>query len=401
MRNLKGELLIYDMHNQKPNYSALAREYGMDRRTIKKIHGGITTIKKKKRKVSKLDKYQEIIKEKLNIPGSNKKAVYEYIVMNIDDQIGSYSNFRKYTLKYKDILIPKKENVHPRFETEMGLQLQFDWKGPITLVNKLGIEFKFYVFSATLCASRLHVYCISEFMTRETVQRCLIRVFEYVGGVPKELLTDNMSSIINYSQAKFVPEFEAFCRDMGTIPKKCKVGSPETKGKDETCNKFVNWILPYNNEFETLEDLHVIMGKINEKVNREINQTTNMSPISLFRKEKEYLLPLPRKDILNKYLDNMIPAKVSNGCLVYYKGSEYSVPKKYINQTIKLEENDNKLFIYYNKDLIASHDISNKRIQYDENHYIEALKSSMPYKADDEIEQLAKKNLELLSRLTN
>lgn len=45
----------------------------------------------------------------------------------------------------------------------------------------------------------------------------------------------------------------------------------------------------------------------------------------------------------------MIPAKVSNGLLVYYKGHEYSVPKKYINQTVKLNEVNNKLLIYYNK----------------------------------------------------
>ena len=57
----------------------------------------------------------------------------------------------------------------------------------------------------------------------------------------------------------------------------------------------------------------------------------------------------------------MIPAKVSNGLLVYYKGSQYSVPKKYINQTVKLNEVDNKLYIYYSKNLIAAHDISNKK----------------------------------------
>lgn len=45
----------------------------------------------------------------------------------------------------------------------------------------------------------------------------------------------------------------------------------------------------------------------------------------------------------------MMPAKVSNGLLVYYKGSQYSVTKKYINQTVKLNEVDNKLYIYYNK----------------------------------------------------
>lgn len=96
----------------------------------------------------------------------------------------------------------------------------------------------------------------------------------------------------------------------------------------------------------------------------------------------------------------MIPAKVSNTLLVYYKGSQYSVPKKYINQTVKLNEVDNKLLIYYNKNLIASHDISNKKFNYNEEHYKEGLSSSIKYKSSDEIDNLAKHNLKLLDKFT-
>ncbi len=187
---------------------------------------------------------------------------------------------------------------------------------------------------------------------------------------------------------------------MGFIPKKCRVGSPETKGKDETCNKFMSWLYPYNHEFETEEDIIHIVERLNNQINLEVNQTTNMPPISLFRKEKEYLNPLPNKQIIERYLDTMIPAKVSKALLVYYKGHEYSVPKKYINQTVKLNEVDNKLYIYYSKELIATHEISNKKFNYDEQHYQEALSSIMPYKEKEEIEEMARKNLELLNQIT-
>lgn len=384
----------------KPNFSELGRIYNMDRRTIKKYYLGIQSNEVQKEKHSKLDKYRDLIKTKLLIPGSNKKAVYMFIKMNVDENIGSYSNFRKYILKYADELIPKNNEVHLRFETEMGLQLQFDWKGPMTLYNNKGDTFEFYIFSSTLCASRLHVFTYSKFMTLESVERCLIETFEYINGVPKECLTDNMSSIINYSQNEFVTEFKTFAKDMGFIPKKCKVHSPETKGKDESCNRFMNWLYPYNYEFETESELIEIIKKINEQVNMEVNATTNMPPIVLYEKEKEYLNPLPKKQLLETYLDTMIPAKVSNGLLVYYKGQEYSVPKKYINQTVKLNEVNNKLLIYYNRVLIASHDITNKKINYNEQHYIEGLKTSLPYKESNELEELARKNLELLENLT-
>ena len=400
MKNLKGALVGLDAIEAKPNYSDLGRQYGVDRRTAKRMHLGIKN-KTTRSKLSKLDKYQELIIEKLNIPGTTMKAVYEYIFMNIDNEIGSSSNFRKYVVKHKDLLKPKQVEVHPRFETEYGRQLQFDWKGPITLHNKKGDEYVFYVFSATLCTSRMHFFEIHDFMTRETVERSLISVFSRIGGVTQEVLTDNMSSIVNYSQHEFVPEFKAFCKDMGTTPKKCKVRMCETKGKVESCNRFVNWLMPYDGEFETKEELTEIMKKINDKVNSEKNQATNMPAISLFQIEKEYLQPLPKQDILDHYIDRMIPAKVSIESLVYYKGTKYSVSPKYINQTVKLDEVDNKLLIYYNKNLIATHEIStNQKIKYSKEDYIECLKLTMPYSDDEKIERMATHNLELLNNLT-
>ena len=404
VENLKGELLRLELSGIKPNYSELARVYGKDRRTIKKEHEiiikGDDNQQVKRKKTSVLDKHKPLIKEKLNIPGTNKKAVYMFITMNVDNNIGSYSNFRKYVQKKADELIPKNNTIHLRFETAMGKQLQFDWKGPIKLKNKYGDILEFYIFSSTLCASRLHIFIYSKFMTLESVERCLIETFEYINGVPKECLTDNMSSIVNYSQNEFTSEFKAFAKDMGFTPKKCRIHSPETKGKDESCNRFMSWLYPYNGEFETEEDLINIIKSINIKINQEVNQTTNMTPISLFGKEKEYLAPLPKKQVYEKYLNTMIPAKVSNGLLVYYKGAEYSVPAKYINQTVKSNEVDNKLYIYYNKDLIALHEINNKKINYQQEHYIEGLSTVLTNKTQEQIEEMAIKNLELLSQLT-
>lgn len=352
----------------------------------------------KKKKVSVLDKYKDLIKEKSKIPGTNKKAVYMYIVMNVNKNIGSYSNFRKYVLKHHDELIQKNVDVHVRFETEYGKQLQFDWKGPIRLKNKYNEIFEFYIFSTTLGASRFHTFIYSKFMTLEEVERCLIETFQIINGVPIECLTDNMSSIINHSEHQFTNGFKTFSKDMDFIPKKCKPHSPETKGKDESCNRFMSWLYPYENEFETEEDLINIIKRLNNQINLEVNQTTNMTPVSLFRIEKEYLQPLPNKQVIDNYLDTMIPAKVSNTLLVYYKGSQYSVPKKYINQTVKLNEVDNKLLIYYNKVLITSHNISNKKFNYNEDHYKEGLSSSIKYKTEDDINNLAQKNLELLDK---
>ena len=390
--------MIMKTNGIKPNYSELARLHKCDRRTVRKYDNGYIGKPITRNKESNLDKYKEDIKIKLELPGSTIKGVFEYFKER-DEDIGNYSNFYKYTKKNK--LIKKKNNsFHPRYETEFGEQLQFDWKEDIKMFNKYGEVFEFNIFSSTLSASRLHVFIYSKYKTRIDVQRCLVKTFQYIGGVTNEALTDNMSSIVNTSKKEFLPEFKYFSKEIGFTPKKCKVKHPFTKGKDESCNRFINWLIPYNGEFETEEELIEIIKNINIKVNQQVNVTTGVTPILLFQKEKEYLKPLPNNKILNSYLYDTVTSKVSNESLFYYKGSKYSVPIKFINHTLNLREENNKLYVYYNKDLITIHQISEKYINYKEEHYNEGFINILKNKKQDEIDDIVRKNLELINKLS-
>lgn len=396
LEKLKQELLIMKSLKIKPNYAELSRIYKFDRRTIEKYNNGYSKENLKRNKRSKLDEIKDEIKEKLELPGITIKGLYQYF--KNEKEIGTYSNFYKYIQKYK--LKPKKNNKsHVRFETDFGVQLQFDWKEDIKMVNKYGEIFEFNIFSATLGASRLHVFLYSKFKTRIDVQRCLIETFEYIGGTTKEILTDNMSSIVDTKTGKFYKEFISFVKDIGVFAKHCKPKHPFTKGKDESANRFMSWLIPYNHEFEDEKDLIEIIKKINLEVNKQVNDTIGVAPIMLYAKEKEYLKPLPSEQILKEYKIDTIRVKVSNESLFYYKGKKYSVPIKFINHTLDVQENDNKLYVYYNKELITMHEISENKINYKEEHYIEGLTMSLKNKDQSEIQELAKNNLNILNKL--
>ena len=334
MDELRKELVIMKELEIKPNYSALGRKYGCDPRTVKKYHEGYEGKAKSRKRPSKLDKYEEEIKEKVNYLGATIKGVYEYIKAK-DDDVGSYSNFKKYVKKRNLIEKKSKNNPHPRYETALGEQLQFDWKEEIKMVNKHGEIFEFNIFSAILSASRFHHFEYSKTKTREDVERCLVKTFKKIQGVPKEILTDNMASIVNHNTKKFISEFISFCNDMGVKARHCKVKKCMTKGKVESQNRFMSWLIPYNHEFETEEDLIKIIEKINKKVNQEINDTTSCTPIFLYSKEKEYLKPLPNKELLERYENDIKSVKVPNTFLVTYKGNGYSVPPKFINKIVR------------------------------------------------------------------
>ena len=396
LEKIKQELLIMKTLNIKPNYSELSRIYKIDRRTIKKYNNGYCRENIKIIRKSKLDNLKNEIKEKLELPGITVTGLYQYF--SKDTNIGTYSNFYKYINKHK--LKPKKNNkTHLRFETDMGKQLQFDWKEDIKMVSKHGEIFEFNILSSTLGASRLHVFIYSKYKTRIDVQRSLIKTFKYIGGLPEELLTDNMSSIVNTKTGEFLDEFKVFIKDIGIDAKTCKPRHPYTKGKDESANRFMSWLIPYNHEFENEEELIKIIKEINLKVNRQVNSTIGVAPIILFNKEKEYLKPLPNSKIMEQYLINTKQIKISKESLFYYKGKRYSVPNKYIEHTLSLQEENNKLYVYYNKELITIHEISEKNINYKEEHYIEGHSEILKNKTQEQIEALAKKNLENLNKL--
>jgi len=398
-KNLKGQLEIMKALNMKPNFSQIAKEFGKDWRTVKKYYEGYQGKPGTRNKSSNLDEHYDEIKMKINLVGATGMSVYQYI-FNKDNRIGTYSNFKKYLTKHH-LKCNKSSKVHLRFETEPGEQLQFDWKENIKMISKNGEVFEFHIFTATLGYSRLHNFVYSINKSRDDAIRSLISTFRYIGGIPKHLLTDNMRAVVDIDGNKrsINREFYQFVKDMGTELKLCKVRSPQTKGKDESANRFLSWLIPYNHEFEDEADLLNIIQNIRDTVNSTVNQTTNVPPTFLFEKEKEFLLPLPRSVVMDSYLVNSRRVRVSEESLIYFRGSRYSVSPKYINKLVCVKETDGVLYVYFEDVLIATHDINLKSINYAYEHYVEGLKSSMPYKDDQSIEEYAVNNLKRFDNL--
>lgn len=397
--NLIGQINIIKGMNIKPNYSELAREYGIDRRTVKKYCEGYEGKSKTRNKPSKLDKYYEEIKTKLSIKGITVKAVYEYLI-DKKYNVGSYSNFIKY-VKSKDIKTSKKVKGHPRYETPPGKQAQVDWKEDLKLISKNNEEYIINVFNYKLGNSR---YCNFEYRktkTQQDVFECLISSFKATGGIPSEILFDNMRTVVDIvdNKRRINSKMKAFASDFGFNISLCKPRHSFTKGKVESANKFIEWILAYNHEFETEEELIKILKNINKKVNQSTNQTTGLPPILLFQKEKEYLQPLPSKSIIESYMDSRLTANVHKDSLINYKNCKYSVPSKYINKTVTLNIIEDELHIYFSTDLIAIHKVSDKKMNYLEEHYKELLSVSM--KKSEDIDILAMDNLNQLDCLLN
>lgn len=130
------------------------------------------------------------------------------------------------------------------FETDKGQQAQLDWKENINFVLSNGEVININIFVLILSYSRFRVYRLSLEKTQDVVFSFLNESFEAFGGVPKELLTDNMKTVMDqlstaYQREKVNNKFQQFADDYGFKVRPCIAGRLNTKAKVEAPMKII------------------------------------------------------------------------------------------------------------------------------------------------------------------
>ncbi|MBV7274426.1 IS21 family transposase [Clostridium sp. PL3] len=404
-----------DVHNRLKKYtreeqcllnkSELARRFNCDPRTIDrylKISSGELEPKKSSRVYKSLiDEYKSIIFDKVDTYGATAMAVYKFIEKK--GYRGKYSTVAAFINKHKCTEIQK---ATIRFETTPGLQAQVDWKENLTMLSKHGEIFKVNIFLMVLGYSRIKYVQLTTDKEQKTLFKCMIDGFRYFGGIPQEILFDNMKTVVDrskstFSSIEFNKTFKYFADDAGFIPIACRPYRPQTKGKVESLSRLINRLAVYNGEFEDYDDLDKIVQNFMEEVNNEVSQAINEPPLSRLDKELEYLKPLPSLDTLISYVSCEKEYKVSRESMVNYKGKKYSVPTKYIGLKVNITETcDGNISIYYNQDFIVCHSLSEKKYNYKIGHMHEILKSdACKHLTDMKIDEFIKENMSMMDIL--
>ncbi|MGL4382653.1 MAG: IS21 family transposase [Bacilli bacterium] len=368
----------------KPNFSQLARELGVTRDTARK-HYYRNEMETRKKKKSKIDKYTLIISQLLS--GSNKKFLYishlyDYLVDKYGEGIDfKYGAFRRYIqINFsKEFSNNASHTTGPRFETPAGAQMQFDFKESLELIDVNNQPFKVDVATTVLSHSRfVHRRHVVD-KTSESTLDYFVRLFEELGGVPKQIVVDNAKSLVttpktSNSAAILNDRFAEFCKDFNIEVFPCVAGRPETKGKVENKIKACDKLLNYNEEYNNIGSVHDIIDKISDCDNSRISQATGIAPIMLLGKEKEQFQPLPCPEICSKYKIVTKPYTVTHDGMFSYKGNMYSLPAQLRLKKVDVRITKEKLQVYYNIKLMCVHSISDKKINYLQEHYIEATK---------------------------
>jgi len=225
------------LRKQGKSLRAIAREAGVAVNTVRKYLAEEKPPKYKRRpvKASKLAPYEAYLRRRI------EAAAPHWIPATVlcrEVREHGYTGSERLVSNFARGLKPAKRPDPPvRFETAPGQQMQVDW-----------IEFKrdrLSAFVATLGHSR-HAYV--EYVTDEKIETlvaCHINAFESFGGVVREVLYDNMKTVVIERDAygpgkhRFHATLWDLARHYNFTPRLCRPYRAKTKGKVERFNGYL------------------------------------------------------------------------------------------------------------------------------------------------------------------
>lgn len=137
------------------------------------------------------------------------------------------------------------------------------------------------------------------------------------------------------------------------------------------------------------------MNNLCVELNNEVSQSTDQTPDERWQTNEKSTC-IHTKNLLNPYFEDFIRRKVTKEEMVIFRKCRYSVAPRYIGKEVEIELSDkeDQVQIYYNGELIRSHPLTTKQLNYHEEDYFQILKSDvMSHKEDDEIRAYTRESL--------
>lgn len=311
---------IHEFAIQGKSVAAIAREVGVSRATVRKYRDGAPTRQPYPARATKLDPFYDQIRRWVQ-----EDHLYNCVSMLHRLRARGYTGGISALKAVVHPLRPAAQGKRPvqRYETAPGEQMQFDW-GEFTYEED-GTTHKLFGFVAILSYSRMRYVTFTKRADAPTLIRCLMGACEYVGGLPRSVLTDRMKSVLlemEAGQPKWHPRFADFVTSLGIAPRVCKPYVPQTKGKVERSVSVIKSAFWPGVTFTDIDDLNRQAQQWYVGLNTHIHGTTRERPVD--RLTSEPLAPLPTGFAWDRFATE--ERKVSWDGYLSYDGVLYGVP---------------------------------------------------------------------------
>ena len=340
----------------------IARYLGCSRQCVynnlKKKEG-----QEKQRRKSKLDPFKVFIENRLedyDVPATT--LLREIREMGY---AGGITILRDFTAPIKAGHV---QRVVERFETVPGRQAQVDWGNCGTILHE-GRRRRLSLLAVVLGYSRViwARFVVSE--RRPVLMELLEECFGELGGVPLEMLFDNMKQVVAEARtadrpARIQTAFGAFADHWSFEAKACPAYWPRAKGKVERAIGYIKTSFLEGRCFTDLEDLNSQLRVwLAQVANVRIHGTTRERPVDRLEADQAAMTQLagkrafPAMETMERLADH--DARIS------YSGVFYSVDPSILGarRGVPVEVRigtDGRLRAYHGERLVADHALAPK-----------------------------------------
>lgn len=300
----EGVMEIRILHRQGHSIRRIARELGISRNTVRSYlrNDSPPAYSSRPARSSKLDPYKPYIVER--IAAARPDWIPATVIDREIRELGYQGSIRLVRYFLAELKPAVKADPVVRFETEPGQQMQVDWG-----VFRRGKE-PLSAFVTTLGWSR---YAYVEFVRDErfaTLKACHEHAFAYFQGVPKEILYDNMKTVIVQRNAygsglhRFHPGLWDLAKQTGFSPRLCRPYRAKTKGKVERFIRYLrhSFYVPLSARLKQaglsvdVETANIeVLKWLRDIANVREHQTTSEQPLLRWQQERAALQPYQPK----------------------------------------------------------------------------------------------------------
>jgi len=351
---------IIELKRQGLSLSDISALTGCDPKTIRKYLDNPQTPRYGPRQLrpSLLDPFKPYLQERL------AAGVWNAVVLLRELKERGYEG--GYTI-LREFLQPLRTHARTvavrRFETPPGQQAQVDWGDLGDIIQQDGTRQKLYGFVMTLGHSRAMFCDIAPDQKMPAFLRMHEAAFEYLGGVPAEILYDNTKTVVVKALTEGVDArgevclnltFQDFARYWGFTPRLCRPYRPQTKGKVESGIGYVRKNFLCGRDAHSTEDLRSQMRVWTAHVaNVRVHGTTHRIVQEAWEEEKTVLLAVANRRAYPLVVETL--RRVSRDAFVSYQSNRYSVPWQHAGTHVLIRDVGEQIEILREGQKLASH----------------------------------------------
>ena len=317
------------------------------------------------RQPSSLEPFDEVVRDLL-AQGCEMTAITARLREDFG-YTGSYSSVRRYVRR----ICPPEPRVTVRVHTAPGEEAQVDFGAVGKLFDPRTKRVRpAFVFVATLSHSR-HQYAEIVFDQKMPTWLALHRrAFQSWGGVPRRIVPDNLRAAVRKASLHDPVLSEGYRRmaqHYGFLVSPTRPHTPQHKGKVESGVHYVKRNFMAGQQFTDIDVANRRLAVwVRETAGTRLHGTTHQAPLKLFTDyERAALLPLPVEPFS---LCEVRPVKVHTDCHVTIEYGRYSVPYRYVRQTLEAYIYEKSVQIFDGQTLVATHARAVHKGQWRTNH---------------------------------